>query len=176
MVPGLLSIFFHSCKIKCGSGVGIRLHVSIICHFWSDHCYSNRNILPTDIAIAFSLLFYWLLVMTSAYVYSTDCLINKFLLLALILEYSLPQSWMEWNLCSWSHCPGWRSESEPELDNIRVSNSPGPIRKGYEHDMVVLGDSGLCVVSLYYDDRCLSLCSQCTSSSTHTSITELSVH
>jgi len=26
-----------------------------------------------------------------------------------------------------SHCPGWCSESEPELDNTRVSNYPGPI-------------------------------------------------
>ena len=57
----------------------------------------------------------------------TDCPINWFILLALILEYSLPQSCREWNWRVWSHCPGWCFDSEPELDNTRVSNYPGPI-------------------------------------------------
>ena len=42
--------------------------------------------------------------------------------LALILKYSLPQSWREWNWRFWSHCTGWCSGSESELDNTGVSN------------------------------------------------------
>ena len=57
----------------------------------------------------------------------TDCPIHWFSPLALILEYCLPQSWMELDWSVWSHCPGWCSESKPELDNTRVSNYPGPI-------------------------------------------------
>ena len=65
----------------------------------------------------------------------TDCLINWFALLGLILEYSLSQSWKEWNWRFWSHCPGWCSESEPELDNTEVSNYPGPILT-YEQSVI----------------------------------------
>ena len=55
----------------------------------------------------------------------TDCPMNGFSLLTLTLEYSLPQSWREWNWRFWSYCPGWCSESEPEVENTRVSNYPG---------------------------------------------------
>ena len=44
------------------------------------------------------------------------------LILALTLEYSLPQSWREWNWSFWNHCPGWCSKSEPELESTEVSN------------------------------------------------------
>ena len=67
----------------------------------------------------FSFQFYRLLVMTKAYV---NCPINWFSLLALTLEYSLPQALEEWNWRVWSRCTGWCSESKPELDNTRVSN------------------------------------------------------
>ena len=52
---------------------------------------------------------------------------NEFTYHGLTLEYSLPQSLEEWNWRFWSHCTGWCSESEPELDNTRVSNYPDPI-------------------------------------------------
>ena len=56
--------------------------------------------------------------------------------------YSLPQSSMEWNWRFWSHCTGWCSESEPELENTKVSNYPGTQKNK------VYGNIGPCVISL----------------------------
>ena len=84
----------------------------------------------------------------------TDCPMNWFTLLALILEFSIPQSWREWNWRFWSHCPGWCSESEPEVDDTKVSNYPGPILT-FKHNvisMILLSRVAVVsVVSWYYD-------------------------
>ena len=41
-------------------------------------------------------------------------------LLVPTLEYFLSQTWLECNWKFWSHCTGWCSESEQELDNTKV--------------------------------------------------------
>ena len=72
--------------------------------FCTYHCHRYRNIL-SPILLTFSNSTYsvwWHKPMLNL----TDCPINWFSLLALILEYSLPQSWMEWNWRFWSRCTG----------------------------------------------------------------------
>ena len=88
----------------------------------------------------------------------TNCSMNLFSLLALTLEYSLPQSWMEYNWRFCSHCPGWCSESESELKNTRVSNYPG---KMFVHacptKCLSSGNSRNTIVSVYGQNSALIL-------------------
>ena len=148
----------------------VEAYMSIIRPFWSYHCHSDRNILSP------------ILLTLSDDVKPTDCLINWFSLLALILEYSLPQSWKEWNWRFWSHCPGWCSESEPELDNTRVSNYPGTILTYKQSVMSMIWLSWVTVVPVWSPCTVTTGASNychfphSTSSWSHTSINELSVH
>ena len=58
--------------------------------------------------------------------YSTDSYIELTVplmsLLALLLKYSLPQSWRKWNQLWGSHCTCLCSGSEPQLETTEVSN------------------------------------------------------
>ena len=76
----------------------------------------------------------------------TDSPINWVLL---ILEYSLPQSWREFNWRFWSHCPGWCSESESELDITDVSNCLGTILTYKQSVMSMMWLSWVTVVPVW---------------------------
>ena len=84
----------------------------------------------------------------------TDSPINWFSLLALILEYSLAQSCTEWNWRFWSHCPGWCSEGEQELDNTGVSNYPGTILTYKQSVMGMIWLSWVTVVPVWQWSLC----------------------
>ena len=153
----------------------VEANTNIIRPFWSYHYHSNRNILSysTD-------SFWWHKPMLCP----TDCPIKWFSLPALILEYSLPQFLGEYNWRFWSHCPGWCSESEPELDNTKVSNYPGSILTYKQSVMSMIWLSWVTVVPVwspctmttgasnyYHFPHSMGTCSW-----SHTSINELSVH
>ena len=90
---------------------------------------------------------------------------------------------MEWNWRFWSHCPGWYSDSEPELENTGVSNYPGPILTYKQSVMSMIWLSWVTVVSVWSPCTMTTGASNCchfphsmdTCSWSHTSITELSV-
>ena len=114
----------------------------------------------------------------------TDCPIHWFSLHTLTLEYSLPQSWGEWKWRLWSNCTGWCSESEPQLDNIRVSNYPDQILTYRQSVMIVIWLSWVTVVSVWSpctmtthaSNYCHFPHSMDTCNWSHTNINELSVH
>ena len=57
---------------------------------------------------------------------------------------------MEWNWRFWGHCPGCCSESEPEHDNTKVSNYPGPILTYKQSVMSMVWLSWVTVVCMWF--------------------------